>query len=320
MAINNKIETYTEYKRCMLCPRKCGVNRLRGQMGFCNATDKVHIARAALHFWEEPLISATAGSGTIFFTNCSLKCVYCQNAQISQVASNQHVGTPKTAADLAETMLALQNQGAININLVTPTHFAPTIRRGINLARSHGLHLPIVWNTSGYESTEAIKANTGLVDIYLTDFKYADTALAQDLSGTPNYSECAIDALKNMVDAVGSPITDTFDKQERLTRGVIVRHLVIPGQIQNSISVLNLLHKEIGNSVMLSIMNQYTPSVKGIGRASASILEKYPDLARGVTVDEYEEVLCVADNLFENGYCYQDGQTCDESFIPEFQS
>lgn len=278
----------------------------------------MRVARAALHFWEEPPISGEAGSGTIFFAHCPLGCVYCQNRTIS----HSEVGERASVDRLAEMMLDLQGQGALNINCVTPTHYAPTIREAVRVARERGMTLPIVWNTSGYETVEAVRANEGTVDVYLTDFKYADAELGERYSHVPDYPERALAALDAMVDAVGAPTFDVYHGEERMTRGVIVRHLLLPGHLDDSKRVVRLLHERYGDRIRLSLMNQYTPVLATAAEAgdaeAARILERHPNLQDAVSEAAYEELLDHADTLGVTDYFWQQGETCRESFIPAF--
>ena len=231
------------------------------------------MARAALHFWEEPPISGEDGSGTIFFSGCPLRCVYCQNASIALGEAARAI----TVERLAVIMGELERAGALNINCVTPTHFAPQIREAVALAREQGVVLPVLWNTGGYETVEAVRDNIGFVDAYLTDFKYADGELAARYSRAADYPEVALAALKAMVEATGAPRYDEFRGQERLVSGVVVRHLMLPGALENSKAVVRLLHERFGSDVRLSLMNQYTPVIAraadaGDARAAAALV------------------------------------------------
>lgn len=306
------------YRRCNLCPRKCGANRVSGEMGACRSGAAPTIARASLHLWEEPPFSGSVGSGTIFFEGCPLRCSYCQNRAISRAAAREGVD----ASRIADDMLGLRDEGALNINFVTPTHFAPTIRDAVVRAREKGLDLPIVWNTSGYERVEAICANEGLVDVYLTDFKYASAGLGQAYSNVEDYVEVAFDALRAMVDRTLPLSYDEYRREARLISGVVVRHMILPGHTTDSKHVLRMLFERFGNSILYSIMNQYTPVLataakRGDGFAKR-VLADHPNLARTVSGDEYEDVLDFADRLGIEDYFWQDGATCTESFIPDF--
>ena len=308
-----------QLKDCVLCPHECHVDRVNGKLGICKADSHMRVSRAALHHWEEPPISGSAGSGTIFLANCNLGCAYCQNHAISKGGA----GKVSSIEDVAFMCLDLQEQGAMNINFVTPTHFAPLIRESIALARQQGLMLPIVWNTSGYESVQAIRENTGFVDIYLTDFKYFDDSLARELSHADDYRERARAALDEMVHLVGSPSYDTFNGESRLTKGVVIRHMLLPGHIDDSKCVLSMLQDRYDSRVLVSIMNQYTPVISKLAEdgdaSSRKILNRYPELARAVSSEEYEDVLDFADSIGMQDYFWQDGDTCMESFIPDFE-
>lgn len=275
------------------------------------------VARAALHHWEEPVLSGVDGSGTVFFSHCPLGCVYCQNASIAQGG-----GEVVDVERLASIMLELQSQQALNINLVTATHWAPSVRESISLARERGLRLPIVWNTSSYETVESIQGNRGYVDVYLADYKYASPTLARHLSKAPDYPEVALAALEAMVEATGTPTFDEVRGQVRMTGGVIMRHLLLPGHLDDSKRALQLLWERFGNAMAYSIMSQYTPvlAVRAEeGEASARrCLERFPELGRIVRPDEYEQLLDFADDLGMEDYFWQDGQPAVESFIPAF--
>lgn len=303
---------------CTLCPHECHVDRAKGQVGRCKATDEMLVSRAALHFWEEPPISGSSGSGTIFFSNCNLGCIYCQNYAISRGGA----GEAKSIEDIVDSCLELERKGAMNINFVTPTHYAPQIRKSIELARKRGLSIPVVWNTSGYEGAQSIRDNDGYVDVYLTDFKYHDDVLAKELSGVSNYRDVAIRALDEMVMLAGPPKYDEFKDGPRLISGVVIRHMLLPGHSQDSMDILQLLHERYGDEVLVSIMNQYTPVLKTLADAgnhsAIASLAKHPELIRTVTTDEYEQVLDFADEIGIKDYFWQDGKTCTESFIPSF--
>ncbi len=293
---------YELLKCCTLCPRECKVNRLANEIGFCKATKDIVISRAALHYFEEPCISASSGSGTIFFSNCNLGCVYCQNYQISTCGYGKKI----TVERLGKIMIELQNKKAHNINLVTPTHYVPQIIEAIKIAKNLGLKIPIVYNTSGYESVETIKLLDGYIDIYLTDFKYYDNNYSKKYSKIDNYFECASIALEKMYDQIGNPI---FDKQGIMQKGIIVRHLILPGLIDDSKKIIKYLYNKYGNNIYISIMNQYTPLEN---------VKKYKELNRIVTSKEYDEVINYAISIgVENAYI-QEGETQKESFIPSF--
>lgn len=287
---------------CVLCPRRCGVDRLSGERGFCGGTDRISVARAALHFWEEPCLSGKEGAGTVFFTGCNLKCVFCQNAEI---AGGEH-GAFITVERLAEIFLELQEKGANNIDLVTPTHDIAAIARALVLAKDNGLHIPIVYNCGGYEETETLRLLEGLVDIWMPDMKYADPVLAADLSKAGDYPSKAKEALAEMVRQQPKAV---FDTRGILQKGVLVRHLVLPGHIKNSKAVLSYLWETYGDTIWLSLMSQYTPLRK---------FPAHPELERSVTRREYEKTVSHALDLgFTNVYI-QDGGVDKESFIPAF--
>lgn len=303
---------------CDLCPRACGADRAAGERGACGADGRLVVARAALHFWEEPPISGERGSGTVFFAHCPLRCAYCQNAIIAAGEAGAEVSVER----LGEMCLELQEQGALNVNFVTPTHYAPQARDAVGLARERGLVLPVVWNTSGYETVAAVRANAGTVDAYLTDFKYADAGLAARYSHAPDYPEVALAALEAMVEEAGRPTFDEVDGEPRLTGGVVVRHLMLPGALEDSKRVVRLVHERFGDAVLLSLMNQYTPVLAEAAKAgdvrAAETLDRCPELARRVSDDEYELLLDYADELGIEDYFWQQSGTAEESFIPAF--
>ena len=259
-----------ELNQCMLCPRDCKVNRSNLEIGLCGENEKIKVARIALHNYEEPPISGTKGSGTIFFSGCNLKCVFCQNYKIS----TNNFGEVITTTALANKMLELQKKGAHNINLVTPTHFSTQIAKSIILAKKKGLKIPIVYNTSGYEKVESIKKLSGLIDIYLPDIKYYDDFLAMRYSKAPNYFQIATAALSEMYNQVGYP---KFDKKGIMQKGVIVRHLLLPGQIEDSKKIIKYLYETYNNNIFISIMNQYTPT---------KLVQKIDELNKKVTKKE----------------------------------
>ena len=303
---------------CDLCPRACGVDRAAGERGSCGADDRLVVARAALHFWEEPPISGERGSGTVFFAHCPLRCVYCQNAVIAAGDAGAQVSVERLAAMCVE----LQEQGALNINFVTPTHYAVEARAAVARARARGLTLPVVWNTSGYETVEAVRANAGTVDAYLTDFKYADGALARRYSHAPDYPAVALRALEAMVEEAGEPTFDEVDGAPRLTGGVVVRHLMLPDALEDSQRVVRLVHERFGSSVLLSLMNQYTPVLADAAAAgderAAATLRRCPELVCRVPDTDYERLLDYADSLGIEDYFWQEGGAAEESFIPPF--
>ncbi len=288
---------------CTLCPQRCHVNRKEGHIGYCGETSKLVVARAALHRWEETCISGENGSGAVFFSGCNMRCVFCQNYNIAGAKAGKVI----TIERLAEIFLELEEQGAHNVNLVTPTHYVPQIIEALNLAKSEGLHIPVVYNTSGYECKETLRMLKGYVDIYLPDFKYMNERLAQRLSCASDYTIYVKQALEEMVRQ-----TDGIEMDEKtglMKRGVIVRHLVLPGHVKDSKEIISYLQETYGDRIMISVMNQYTPMPQ------AKDLEQ---LGRRVTKREYEKVV---DHALEigvtNGYI-QEGAAASESFIPEF--
>lgn len=302
-----------------MCPRRCGVNRIAGDIGICGAGGQMRVSRAALHFWEEPPISGTVGSGTIFFAGCNLGCVYCQNRAISRGGAGRAVDVD----EVADMMLDLQSQNAMNINLVTPTHYGCLVRESIRRARGRGLGIPVVWNTGGYENPAEMRCNQSLVDVYLTDFKYFDDALAKAYSGVSDYRSVALEALDAMVDTAGGYRSDSFDGAERMTGGVIVRHLLLPGSLEDSKRVVELLHARYGNAIRLSLMNQYTPVLLSAAKdgddQACRVLTKHPNLANEADPESYEHLLDFADTLGAENYFWQQGPTAKESFIPDFE-
>lgn len=292
---------------CELCPRRCRADRAAGERGVCGATDTLRLARAALHFWEEPPISGEAGSGTVFFSGCPLKCVYCQNHEIS----TGNFGIDVSPERLAQIMLELQDQGALNINLVTATHYAHLLPEAVAAARARGLVVPIVYNTSGYERVEAVRELDDLVDIWLTDFKYADAGLGRALSHVSDYPSVAQSALIEMARQLERHGGGAARADGTWTRGIIVRHLVLPGHAEDSCRVLDLIWDTVGD-VPISVMNQYTPN--------AAMRAAGGELARAVTREEYECVLDHADDLGFTQMFWQEGGAVDESFTPPFDT
>jgi len=288
----------------MLCPRKCGADRERGETGFCRETAAVRVARAALHMWEEPCISGKEGSGTVFFTGCTLRCVYCQNHQISV----GDVGKAVSEERLSEIFLELEAKGANNINLVTPTHFVPRIIRSLDRAKGQGLKLPVVYNTGGYERVETLRMLEGYVDVYLPDFKYLNTEHAGNYSAAPDYPQTAMRAVEEMVRQAGGPV---FDARGIMQKGVIVRHLLLPGCLQDAKQIVEYLYQTYGNQIYMSLMNQYTP-LDTLDR------EKYPKLGKKVSRRAYERLVDYAISLGVEQAFIQEGETAKESFIPPF--
>lgn len=342
----------SHYRSCSLCPRACHVDRLQGETGVCGASEAVRIGRAALHFWEEPCLVGNAGSGAVFFSHCPLRCVYCQNAELAAGA-----GVPVDLKGLAAAMLRLQNsQGAANINLVTPTHYVPSIAAVLRVLRapaaskialdSEGqgvaeslvgehahldgkpkgcgegaavpdgrdswlLYIPVVYNTSSFDSVQALRLMRGLVDVFLADFKYAGSSTARALSKAPQYPETALAALEEMISQVGFW---EEDEEGMLQRGVIVRHLVLPGHVDESIAALDALAQRFGTDLRLSIMNQYTP----LETTARACNVREVGLDGSVSNEDYERVLDHADELGFGDYFWQEGGACEESFIPAF--
>ncbi len=288
---------------CRICPRNCDKNRAGNARGFCLASgEKVMLSRAALHFYEEPCISGTRGSGAVFFSGCSLRCLYCQNLEISRM----RIGREVSVSRLSEIFLELQEKGAHNINLVTPTHYALQIREAVLESRENGLSIPIVWNTSGYEKAETLAALSDVVDIYLTDFKYMDKKLAADFSMAPDYPERAKEALLEMLREKPRCV---YDSEGMMQSGVIVRHLVLPGHVKNTRAVLAYLSGLGKEHFVLSLMSQYTPVRK---------IERYPELNRRLTKREYEKAVDAALSLGFTDALIQEGGAAEESFIPAF--
>ena len=296
-------------KGCNLCPRNCFVDRTAKKTGYCGQTDKIYVARAALHMWEEPCISGKEGSGTVFFCGCSLRCIFCQNHKIAlgKETSGEKIGKEISINRLKEIFLELQKEGANNINLITGTHYIPQIAEALKKAKAEGLTIPVVYNTGGYEKVESLRILDGLVDIYLPDLKYVSEKLSKEYSNAEDYFEAASRAIKEMVRQVGEP---EFDERGYLRKGVIVRHLVLPGSTKDSKAVLDYLWNTYGNKIYVSIMNQYTPVEEQI--------KNHPLLSRKVTKREYSKVVDYALSLgWENGFI-QEGETAKESFIPGF--
>ena len=284
-----------DYRNCTLCPRECGVDRTVGKTGFCRCPDVALVAKTMLHMWEEPVLAGNGGSGAIFFGGCTLGCKYCQNRAISAAPA----GVPMDSVALRREMEKLIAQGAENIDLVTPTHFLPTIIPAL----TPKMPVPVVYNCGGYEKAETIRTLDGLVDIYLPDMKYGDNALAKELSNAPGYVETALAAIREMVNQTG-PVTF---RDEKMVRGVIVRHLILTGQVENSLKVLDLLgeHFQKGE-ILVSLMRQYTP----MGGLPAPY-------DRQITEEEYEAVLSW---MYLNGLqgFTQEASSATEAFIPDF--
>lgn len=286
------------YTHCTLCPRRCGVDRTRGQLGFCKMPGQVHAARAGVHYWEEPVISGSFGSGAVFFSGCTLKCAFCQNYDISQ----ENFGKPLTSAELRAAFERLIDEGVQNINLVTPTHFLPDILPALEPK----LPVPVVYNCGGYESVETLRQLEGKIDVYLPDFKYSDNALAKKLSSAPDYFETASAAILEMYRQVGKPVLE----DDEMKRGVLVRHLVLPGCVDNSLGVLDWVTEHFrSGDILFSLMSQYVP----MGRAA-----EMPPFDRRITELEYDSVLSYMMLLgIEDGYT-QDFSSAERGYTPSF--
>lgn len=286
---------------CNLCPRNCNVNRNKNELGYCMASNKITIGGYHLHEWEEPPLTGKYGSGTIFFSHCNLRCVYCQNYDISIKAQGKEITTER----LVNIMLELQSLSAANINLVTPTHYIPLIKESIIIAKNKGLTIPIVYNTSGYEKEETLKLLEGLIDIYLPDFKYYNNELGK-YSGVKDYFSVADSALKEMYRQVGKP---RYNKEGLLQKGVIVRHLVLPNNYEDSKNIITYLYKNYKNNIIYSIMNQYTITRK----------LKYPELNQKVDNNEYNKLIDYAYEIGVRNCFIQEEESQSESFIPKFK-
>lgn len=286
------------YAHCTLCPRRCGVDRTRGQLGFCKMPGQVHAARAGVHYWEEPVISGSFGSGAVFFSGCTLKCAFCQNYDISQ----ENFGKPLTSAELRAAFERLIDEGVQNINLVTPTHFLPDILPALEPK----LPVPVVYNCGGYESVETLRQLEGKIDVYLPDFKYSDKALAKKLSSAPDYFETASAAILEMYRQVGKPVIEG----DEMKRGVLVRHLVLPGCVDNSLGVLDWVAEHFrSGDILFSLLSQYVP----MGRAA-----EMPPFDRCITELEYDSVLSYMMLLgIEDGYT-QDFSSAERGYTPSF--
>ena len=286
------------YTHCTLCPRRCGVDRTRGQLGFCKMPGQVHAARAGVHYWEEPVISGSFGSGAVFFSGCTLKCAFCQNYDISQ----ENFGKPLTSTELRAAFERLIDEGVQNVNLVTPTHFLPDILPALEPK----LPVPVVYNCGGYESVETLRQLEGKIDVYLPDFKYSDNALAKKLSSAPDYFETASAAILEMYRQVGKPVIEG----DEMKRGVLVRHLVLPGCVDNSLGVLDWVAEHFrSGDILFSLMSQYVP----MGRAA-----EMPPFDRRITELEYDSVLSYMMLLgIEDGYT-QDFSSAERGYTPSF--
>ncbi len=298
--------------KCTICPRACSADRNNGKIGYCGESAAIRVARTSLHKWEEPCITGEYGSGTVFFSGCNLKCIFCQNHNIA----DSSVGQAFSVEELAEAFLRLQEKKAANINLVTAGHFAEQIIPAIHLAKERGLIIPIVYNSSGYETVETLRKLEGLIDIYLPDLKFYRTEISREYANAPDYFEVASRAIDEMVRQVKGAVfeekkeaTASVTQTGNMVKGVIVRHLVLPGHTKDSMEILKYLHETYGNQIYISIMNQFTPVIRQ---------DIHTNLNRCVTKREYEKVLNYAIEIgIENAFV-QDGETAKESFIPEF--
>lgn len=291
-------------KNCSLCIRNCGVDRLSGSLGFCKAGHEVKVARATLHHWEEPCVSGEEGSGTVFFSHCNLSCVFCQNHEISQ----EHKGKVISIERLSDIFLELQKKNANNINLVTPTHYVPQIVEALRIAKAKGLSIPILYNTNGYDSLETIKSLKGLIDVYLPDYKYFDEKYALKYSKAPGYVDNIVAILKEMLNQVGTP---SFDEGGIIKKGVIIRHMMLPGLLFDSKKVIDRIQQEFGNSVYLSLMNQYTPMHNA---------KDYAEINKPLNPKHYAAMIDYALSIgVENGFIQDEG-TNNTSFVPSFQN
>ena len=292
-----------ELEKCKICPHNSGVNRLNGNIGRCKSNGNIKLAMASIHNFEEPCISGENGSGTVFFSNCNMNCVFCQNYKISQ----QGLGREISIEELAEIFIDEQNKNAENINLVTPTMYVYHIIEAIKIAKNKGLKIPIVYNSNGYENVETIKKLDGYIDIYLPDLKYYDDDLAFKYSGVKNYFENATSAIKEMYNQVGSPV---LDENGMMKKGLIIRHLVLPNNLQNSKDVLKWINDNIDKNVFVSVMAQYFPTNRA---------KEFPEINRKLTKEEYEEIENYLYSLaLDNGYIQELGEH-EEEYVPDFE-
>ncbi len=289
--------------KCNICPRRCGADRENGSLGFCGASNKIRIARAALHFWEEPCLSGKNGAGTVFFSHCNMKCVYCQNYRISTRGAGHEV----SIGELAEIFLDLQSQGANNIDLVTPTHYALDIAEAVKKAKDSGLHIPVLYNCGGYESVETLKRLEGLIDIYMPDMKYYRDKYAVKYSSAPRYFETACAALEEMYRQTGAFV---LDENGIMQSGVIVRHMMLPGLMLDTKKIMDYLFDTYGNNIYISLMSQYTP-LKNV--------ERFPELNRKIDMKKYNSIVDYCMNRGMENVFIQEGSAAKESFIPCFE-
>lgn len=296
------MKNMNKYENCLLCPRKCGINRAAGQTGVCGVSAEIRVARAALHYWEEPCISGEKGSGAVFFSGCSLHCVFCQNREIS----DGKVGKIISKERLRDIFLELKAKGANNINLVTPGQYIPDIVWAVSDARRYGMELPIVYNTSGYENADELKQLEEIVDVYLPDFKYMDSALSAKYSRAKDYPSVAKQAISEMVRQQPRVVID--DATGLIQKGVIVRQLLLPGHVNDAKAILKYLHDTYQDSIYISMMSQFTPIA----------LKDYPEINRTVTRREYERLIDYAIKIGITNAFIQEGNVAKDSFIPAF--
>ena len=292
-----------ELKKCNICPRNCNVNRLEGKIGRCKAKENIRIALYSTHNFEEPCISGEKGSGTVFFSNCNLNCVYCQNYEISQLGKGKDI----TIENLAEIFLIQQEKGVENINLVTPTSYTLQIIEAIKIAKKKGLSIPIIYNTNGYEKVETLKLLEGYIDVYLPDLKYAENDLGLKYSKVDNYFEVTKEAIKEMIKQVGCP---KFNSNGMIEKGVIIRHLVLPNQIENSKKVLRWIKSELPQDIYISVMAQYFPTYKA---------KNIEGLNRKLTIKEWNSIKDYIEKLgFEKGFIQELGEH-EEEYVPKWE-
>ena len=296
------MKNMNKYENCLLCPRKCGINRSTGQTGVCGVSSEIKVARAALHYWEEPCISGKRGSGAVFFSGCSLHCVFCQNREISDGKAGKVISKER----LSDIFMELADKGANNINLVTPGQYIPDIVWAVNDAKSRGMKLPIIYNTSGYENVTELKLLEGIVDVYLPDFKYMDSTLSARYSRAKDYPSVAKQALSEMVRQQPDVVID--DATGLIQKGVIVRQLLLPGHVNDAKAVLKYLYDTYNDHVYISMMSQFTPIA----------LKDYPEINRTVTRREYERLVDYALEIGITNAFIQEGDVAKDSFIPAF--
>lgn len=296
------MKNMNKYENCLLCPRKCGINRSTGQTGICGVSSEIKVARAALHYWEEPCISGKRGSGAVFFSGCSLHCVFCQNREISDGKEGKVISKER----LSDIFMELAGKGANNINLVTPGQYIPDIVWAVNDAKSRGMKLPIIYNTSGYENVTELKLLEGIVDVYLSDFKYMDSTLSARYSRAKDYPSVAKKALSEMVRQQPDVVID--DATGLIQKGVIVRQLLLPGHVNDAKAVLKYLYDTYHDHVYISMMSQFTPIA----------LKDYPEINRTVTKREYERLVNYALEIGITNAFIQEGDVAKDSFIPAF--